>query len=68
MQDDLFGSFSYDTTFIHRFYNEIKDDSLNINYDFANIPSIKFCRERISDVSIQNDTYIFDVSKVNGII
>lgn len=42
-------------------------DSVDIPPDFINIPPMKFCRDRIADVSVQNDTYVFDVSEVNGI-
>jgi hypothetical protein len=56
--NESFASFSYDTT-IPRPTSLTKDDD-----HFSHIPPLGLCIERIADVSVENDTYIFDVSEV----
>jgi hypothetical protein len=56
--NESFASFSYDTT-IPRPASLTKDDD-----HFSHIPPLGLCIERIADVSVENDTYVFDVSEV----
>uniref|UniRef100_A0AC34FF61 Polycystin cation channel PKD1/PKD2 domain-containing protein n=1 Tax=Panagrolaimus sp. ES5 TaxID=591445 RepID=A0AC34FF61_9BILA len=55
--NESFASFSYDTL-IPRPVSLKEDDH------FAHIPPLSLCIERIADVSVVNDTYVFDVSEV----
>lgn len=34
--------------------------------DFDHIPPLRLCIDRLADVDIQNDTYIFDIDEVHG--
>lgn len=71
IQNGTFASFSYDD-FTHprrrHTANEplSKDEELEPHFEFSGIPPMQLCRDRIADVTIQNDTYVFDISEVNG--
>ena len=40
--------------------------ALEVRFDFNSIPPLHLCIDRIADVSVQNETYVFDISEVNG--
>ncbi|KAH7709428.1 mucolipin 1 [Aphelenchoides avenae] len=66
LRNESFASFSYDTLFVH---NDDVGDSrkgpLEKPTDFLHIPPLKLCIDRLADVNVQNETYIFDVSEVH---
>lgn len=39
---------------------------MEVRFDFNSIPPLHLCIDRIADVSVQNETYVFDISEVNG--
>ncbi|KAI1718490.1 polycystin cation channel domain-containing protein [Ditylenchus destructor] len=63
LQNDSFASFSYDSTAVHPQTEQYKP--LEMFYPHSSIPPVKLCIDRIADVNIQNETYIFDISEVN---
>uniref|UniRef100_A0A915EFI0 Mucolipin extracytosolic domain-containing protein n=1 Tax=Ditylenchus dipsaci TaxID=166011 RepID=A0A915EFI0_9BILA len=67
LQTDSFASFSYDSTQAHPLDNPavlVIHWKTNMSL-LGNIPPIRLCINRIADVNIQNETYIFDISEVN---
>ncbi|KAL3087967.1 hypothetical protein niasHT_006628 [Heterodera trifolii] len=77
IQNDSFAAFSYDTSVAQMPYQDVWDDelgkahivdehqSLRRHIVFANIPPLRLCIDRIADVKIQNETYIFDINEEN---
>lgn len=71
MENDSFASFSYDTSKIkhhHHYTLATNYKRLQSKIEFDQIPPIKLCIERIADVEVQNNTYIFDISQIYGFI
>ncbi|MFH4976471.1 hypothetical protein AB6A40_003180 [Gnathostoma spinigerum] len=71
VQEDLFASFSYDTTSINRRTRGTdkvlkgENATATMKVPFNKIPPINFCIERIANATVVNNTYEFDVSRVN---
>ncbi|CAI5444941.1 unnamed protein product [Caenorhabditis angaria] len=65
IQNDSFASFSYDM----KKANNLKDTnvSLNSGVDFTSIPFIEVHIDRISNVTVNNNTYDFDVTEVKDL-
>uniref|UniRef100_A0A183BMS3 PKD_channel domain-containing protein n=1 Tax=Globodera pallida TaxID=36090 RepID=A0A183BMS3_GLOPA len=75
IQNDSFAAFSYDTSIAQMPYKDVWDDelgkahivdehqSLRRHIAFGSIPPLQLCIDRIADVSIENETYIFDISE-----
>jgi hypothetical protein len=62
LQNESFASFSYDTSRIKTSPNNQKLQAIEFNH----IPPIELCVDRIADVKLENQTYIFDVSERTG--
>uniref|UniRef100_A0A7E4VEN4 PKD_channel domain-containing protein n=1 Tax=Panagrellus redivivus TaxID=6233 RepID=A0A7E4VEN4_PANRE len=60
IENESFASFSYDTAQP----KPLSDDGNILAHEFSHVPPLKLCIDRIADVSIQNDTYIFDISEI----
>ncbi|KAI6194405.1 PKD-channel domain-containing protein [Aphelenchoides besseyi] len=60
LRNESFASFSYDTT---RIRYSCQPNGQLCESDFAHIPPIELCIDKLADVQIQNDTYIFDISE-----
>ncbi|VDK56674.1 unnamed protein product [Cylicostephanus goldi] len=65
LQTDSFASFSYDTQRVPRNKTDVEDPSLTAGIDFASIPFIEICVDRINSVTINNNTYEFDITDVH---
>uniref|UniRef100_A0A914I5N2 Polycystin cation channel PKD1/PKD2 domain-containing protein n=1 Tax=Globodera rostochiensis TaxID=31243 RepID=A0A914I5N2_GLORO len=77
IQNDSFAAFSYDTSIAQMPYKDVWDDelgkahivdehqSLRRHIAFDDIPPLQLCIDRIADVRIENETYIFDISEEN---
>jgi hypothetical protein len=63
LQNESFASFSYDTS--HTQYSPSVGGVLTA-IDFKNIPPIELCIDKIADVKVENQTYIFDVTQRRG--
>jgi hypothetical protein len=64
LQDESFASFSYDTSRIK--YSSPSSNSgerIQAMIDHNDIPPLQMCVERIADVEVENQTYIFDISE-----
>lgn len=65
LQENSFASFSYDTSFVEnsqpKFNTSMKDGSYN-KLPFEKIPFLDFCVKRITNVSVFNNTYEFDIN------
>ncbi|KAK6735681.1 hypothetical protein RB195_018733 [Necator americanus] len=65
LQTDSFASFSYDTQRAPRNGSALEDPSLTAGIEFKNIPFIQVCVDRINSVTINNNTYEFDITDVH---
>lgn len=59
LRNESFASFSYDTI-TPQYY--ALDHSL-LPQDLNDVPPIKLCIDRLADVKVENNTYVFDVSQ-----
>jgi hypothetical protein len=62
LQNESFASFSYDTSHIL----SVPDNHKLQAVEFNHIPPIELCINRIADVKLENQTYIFDISERTG--
>ncbi|VDD87722.1 unnamed protein product [Enterobius vermicularis] len=71
LQEDSFASFSYDTAYVQRVSRQAEKDpdGMEVNdpnkLPFGKIPYLRFCLERIANVSVFNNTYDFDITPVH---
>ncbi|EYB83085.1 hypothetical protein Y032_0343g3062 [Ancylostoma ceylanicum] len=65
LQTDSFASFSYDTQRAPKGAYASEDPSLTAGIEFKNIPFIQVCVDRINSVTINNNTYEFDITDVH---
>ncbi|VDN06912.1 unnamed protein product [Thelazia callipaeda] len=61
IQEDSFGSFSYDIP-------RNQDFGALPSLSFEDIPPMNFCLKRIANVTVFNNTYEFDVSEINDCV
>lgn len=62
LQNESFASFSYDTSRIQNFRRNHELQAI----EYAHIPPIELCIDRIADVKLENQTYVFDVTERTG--
>ncbi|XGW12377.1 hypothetical protein V3C99_013241 [Haemonchus contortus] len=64
IQTDSFASFSYDVQRPPK-HGNASDPSLTAGVEFDNIPFIQVCVDRINSVTVNNNTYEFDITDVH---
>ncbi|KAE9416306.1 hypothetical protein Angca_002440, partial [Angiostrongylus cantonensis] len=65
LQTDSFASFSYDVQKAPKFDDLRHHSSLSTTIHFENIPYLQVCVDRINNVTINNNTYEFDITEVH---
>ncbi|KJH50410.1 hypothetical protein DICVIV_03421 [Dictyocaulus viviparus] len=65
LQTDSFASFSYDIQTPPKYFNVRNDRSLESDHEFKNIPYLLLCVDRINNVTVNNNTYEFDITEVH---
>ncbi|PAV83780.1 hypothetical protein WR25_24918 [Diploscapter pachys] len=64
IQTDSFASFSYDVQHLHKKDQE-HNAALNAGVVFESIPYINVCENRIANVTVNNNTYDFDIREID---